>query len=229
MSEKVPGKVIYIGSIPYDQTEEQVLDVETASSAVRNLNNYSIGNRSLKCDFSNENSLSGSNGTGNNSGKGNNRSEDTLPPLPPGRSLRPGESYSDAISQTLQSLDPTRLNNLIRDVKQMSQKNPILMEELLAQCPQLSYALVETLLITQKASPEDITQILLGSAIQENQTNGDVPQVQEEEQIDEEKLALIKQVLEISDQELAQLPEDQRASILQIKENAQNGVYGGLI
>lgn len=25
MSEKVPGKVIYIGSIPYDQTEEQVL------------------------------------------------------------------------------------------------------------------------------------------------------------------------------------------------------------
>ena len=111
----------------------------------------------------------------------------------------------------------------------MSQKNPILMEELLAQCPQLSYALVETLLITQKASPEDITQILLGSAIQENQTNGDVPQVQEEEQIDEEKLALIKQVLEISDQELAQLPEDQRASILQIKENAQNGVYGGLI
>ncbi len=183
----------------------------------------------MKCDFSNENSLSGSNGTGNNSGKGNNRSEDTLPPLPPGRSLRPGESYSDAISQTLQSLDPTRLNNLIRDVKQMSQKNPILMEELLAQCPQLSYALVETLLITQKASPEDITQILLGSAIQENQTNGDVPQVQEEKQIDEEKLALIKQVLEISDQELAQLPEDQRASILQIKENAQNGVYGGLI
>lgn len=195
------------------------------------MNNYSIGNRSLRCDFSNENSLSstGGSGTGANSGKAN-RPEDTLPPLPPGRSLNPGETYSDSISKTLQSLDQTRLNNLIRDSKQMAQKNPILMEELLAQCPQLAYALVEALLITKKATPKDITQILLASAIPEN-TDDEATAVmqQEEEPLDEERLALIQQVLEISDEDLAQLPEDQRASIIQIKENAKSGVYGSLI
>jgi len=203
------------------------IDVETASSAVRNLNNYSIGNRSLKCDFSNENSLSSNNGNGG----GKPKQEDTLPPLPPGRSLNQGESYSDSISRSLQNLDQARLINLIRDAKQMSQKNPILMEELLAQCPQLSYALVETLLMTQKASPEDVAQILLNNPAQEAQApseQGDGVEVEEEE-LDEEKLALIKQVLEISEEDLAELPEDQRESILQIKANAKNGVYGNLI
>lgn len=84
-----PGRVIYVGSIPYDQTEEQILDIfrsvgpvvnfrlvfdkdsgkskgfgfveyhdaETAASAVRNLNNYPIGARNLKVDFSHETSI----------------------------------------------------------------------------------------------------------------------------------------------------------------------------
>lgn len=199
--------------------------METASSAVRNLNNYAIGNRVLKCDFSNENSLS-SNGNSNNI-SGRSRAEDSLPPLPPGKSLNGNESHTDAISNALKSLDETRLNNLIRDAKQMSQKNPILMEELLAQCPQLSYALVEALLMTQKATPEDVTQILLSNAVQESHSTGTEAQVEEE--LDDEKLALIKQVLEISDEDLAELPEDQRASILQIKENARSGIYGNLI
>lgn len=201
-------------------------DVETASSAVRNLNNYAIGNRVLKCDFSNENSLSSSNGNSSNN-TGRTRAEDSLPPLPPGKSLNGNESYTDAISNALRSMDETRLNTLIRDAKHMSQKNPILMEELLAQCPQLSYALVEALLMTQKATPEDVTQILLSNAVQESQAAGAESQVEEE--LDDEKLALIKQVLEISDEDLAELPEDQKASILQIKENAKSGMYGNLV
>lgn len=84
-----PGRVIYVGSIPYDQTEEQILDIfrsvgpvvnfrlvfdkdsgkskgfgfveyhdaETAASAVRNLNNYQIGSRYLKVDFSHETTI----------------------------------------------------------------------------------------------------------------------------------------------------------------------------
>jgi cleavage stimulation factor subunit 2 len=88
------GKVVYVGSIPYDQTEEQILDIfrsvgpvanfklvfdkdtgkskgfgfveyhdkETAASAVRNLNNFPIGSRNLRVDFSHEASLSGTKG-----------------------------------------------------------------------------------------------------------------------------------------------------------------------
>lgn len=89
MADTGPGRVIYVGSIPYDQTEEQILDIfrsvgpvvnfrlvfdkdsgkskgfgfveyhdaETAASAVRNLNNYQIGSRNLKVDFSHETSI----------------------------------------------------------------------------------------------------------------------------------------------------------------------------
>lgn len=90
MTEVRPGRVVYVGSIPYDQTEEQVLDifrsvgpvanfklvfdkdtgkskgfgfveyhdVETAASAVRNLNNFQTGSRSIRVDFSHETSIS---------------------------------------------------------------------------------------------------------------------------------------------------------------------------
>ncbi|CCH40779.1 Cleavage stimulation factor 64 kDa subunit [Wickerhamomyces ciferrii] len=209
-------------------------DVETASSAVRNLNNYSIGNRSLKCDFSNENSLS-SNGSSNNNNNNNNnnqKSNDTLPPLPPGIQLPQGLSYADSISKTLQSLDDTRKLTLIEDAKEMAKRNPSLMNELLTQCPQLSYALVETLLITGTSTPEDITKCLISnddSTVKQEEQTPEQSQQQEEEELDEEKLALIKQVLAISDEELAEIPEDQRASIVQIKENAKNGVYGNII
>lgn len=86
----LPSRVIYVGSIPYDQTEEQILDIfktvgpvanirlvfdkesgkskgfafveyvdpGSAASAVRNLNNYQIGSRNLKVDFSRETSVS---------------------------------------------------------------------------------------------------------------------------------------------------------------------------
>lgn len=99
-----PSRVIYIGSIPFDQTEEQILDIarsvgpvvsskllfdketgkskgyafieyddiETASSAVRNLNNYAIGNRYLKCNFSSEQAITNSGNNNNNNNNNNN-------------------------------------------------------------------------------------------------------------------------------------------------------------
>ncbi|OUM51539.1 hypothetical protein BVG19_g642 [[Candida] boidinii] len=105
-----PSRVIYIGSIPFDQTEEQILDiarsvgpvvsskllfdketgkskgyafieyadVETASSAVRNLNNYAIGNRYLKCNFSSEQAITNSGNNNNNNSNSNNNSNNNI-------------------------------------------------------------------------------------------------------------------------------------------------------
>lgn len=248
MSSKIPSKVIYIGSIPYDQTEEQVLDIarsigpvvnmkmmfdkdsgkskgfafveyhdiETASSAVRNLNNYNIGPRQLKCDFSTEQSLANSNNLINLNGKSR---KDELPPLPLGINLN-NETFAESISNTLRNLDSTRLTKLVDDSIAMSKKNPVLMEELLSQCPQLSYALVEALLTNNRISPDQVTGLLI------NRETKDEEIIQEE--LDDEKISLIKQVLEISDDDLKNLPEDQRNSILEIKQNYANGVYGTL-
>jgi cleavage stimulation factor subunit 2 len=57
-------------------------NVETVSSAVENLNNYSIGDRQVKFDFSLENTLSPA-GENNLSSK----NEDTLPLLSSGTAL----------------------------------------------------------------------------------------------------------------------------------------------
>lgn len=269
----MPGRVIYMGSIPYDQTEEQVLDiassigpvanlkmmfdkdtgrskgfafveyndVETASSAVRNLNNYSIGNRQLKCDFSSEQSLSSGNSNTNNNSTNNSNGlkhsrRDELPPLPSGITLSQGESYAESISRTLKGLDPVRQQKLIQEAIVMSKRNPVLMEQLLSQCPQLSYALVETLLVTNTAKPDAISQILLSNVKaeaqaqeqQQQQQQTQQQQQQQEEPLDEERIALIKQVIAIPDEDLQGLPEDQRLPILEIKQNYANGVYGTL-
>lgn len=261
MSEKIPRKVIYIGSIPFDQTEEQVLDIaqsigpvvnmkmmfdketgkskgyafieyadiETASSAVRNLNNYSIGNRHIKCDFSSDDNL-----TNTSSIIMQKKLEETLPPLPPGLILKNDESFSDSISNTLQSFDQIRLNNIIKDCHAMAVRNPVLFGELLAQCPQLSYAIVETLLLTNKVQPDQVSEILInnGGGVPSNDngsSNNNNSGSNEFEQLDQEKIALIKQVLQIPDSDLAALPQDQLASILEIKENARRGLYGSQI
>jgi cleavage stimulation factor subunit 2 len=201
-------------------------DVETASSAVRNLNNYSIGNRQLKCDFSRENTLSSA---GENSLRGKN--EDTLPPLPPGASLQPGQSYTDAITVAVSSLDKTRVEQIVTDVKKMASRNPVLMENLLAQCPQLSYAIVAALVQAGKTDTNVISQVFLNSnpeqplQQQHHQQQQQEPQ-QVQEKLSTEQIALIKEVLAIPDDEVHGLPEEQKVMILQIKEDYKNGVYG---
>ncbi|KAH3667928.1 hypothetical protein WICMUC_005141 [Wickerhamomyces mucosus] len=271
--EKKPGKVIYIGSIPYDQTEQQILDIarsigpvinlkmmfdketgkskgfafveykdiETASSAVRNLNNYSIGNRQLKCDFSTENSLSnGNNSNSNANSNTNSRKRDNLPPLPVGISLSNNQTYQDSISQALQSLDSIRLSNIIKDSIQTAKSHPKTLKILLKQCPQLTYAIVEALLMTGKVNNSEIATILTeqkseqieinnSETIKQDEIQQDNQIEIEEEELDEEKIQLIKQVLAIPLEDLQDLSEDQKASILLIKENYSKGAYGNLV
>jgi cleavage stimulation factor subunit 2 len=133
-------------------------------------------------------------------------------------------------------LDPVRQQKLIQEAIVMSKRNPVLMEQLLSQCPQLSYALVETLLVTNTAKPDAISQILLSNVKaeaqaqeqQQQQQQTQQQQQQQEEPLDEERIALIKQVIAIPDEDLQGLPEDQRLPILEIKQNYANGVYGTL-
>ncbi|KAH3687339.1 hypothetical protein WICPIJ_001683 [Wickerhamomyces pijperi] len=273
--ERKARKYIYIGSIPYDQTEQQVLeiantigpvvnmkmmfdketgkskgyafieykDVETASSAVRNLNNYTIGNRQLKCDFSTENSLTGngnnygsSNSNSNNSHIHSNKKRDQLPPLPTGVTLGPGENYQASIAQSLRSLDSHRLNTLIQDSIQASRSNPRLMKQLLQQCPQLAYAIVEGLLMSKSVGAEDIANLLQPSTDSnssttttkgnKNDSTNLIESGEVEEELDEEKIELVKQVLNIPQEELNDLPQEQREAILLIKGNYEKGIYG---
>ncbi|CDK27708.1 unnamed protein product [Kuraishia capsulata CBS 1993] len=260
MSE-LNGKVIYVGGIPYDQTEEQVLDIaksvgpvvntrlvfdketgkskgfafveyadeETASSAVRNLNNYMIGNRAIKCSFSNESFSNFSNGSNNIKGKRRTVTKDEIPPLPAGLEVmdpRP-ENLAGIVSSSLNNLDGNRLKNLINDAKIMSKSNPEMMVKLLKQNPQLSYALVQAALLLNLTDSKDIAGLLhnpgLANAPSAPQNNGSTTGgTSDFDEISEEQKQMIRQILAMTDEQIQQVPEDQRFLIVQLKQKYAN-------
>lgn len=214
------SKVIYITSIPYDKTEEQVLDIaksvgpvvsskllfdretgksrgvclveypdyETASSAVRNLNNFPVSGgdgskggmmrRYLKCNFASESTIirllngEGWNGGrgygGENSGDSRYELEREIPPLPAGVNVMDSsmDGLNAAIYQALANINEPRMKNLVRDAKVMSDDNPELMEVLLETHPQLIYALVQGAMLLNLASPAKIKELLAEQVVE---------------------------------------------------------------
>ena len=135
-------------------------DADSAASAVRNLNDHETMGRKLRVDFSHE-------GGGDDDGAPagytpqpaqppngtvvpimtTSQQSSTLPPLPPGVDLSPGLTCPDAISQTLSSLPPTQLLDIISQMKGLVMADPNKATELLKQAPQLSYAIFQALLL----------------------------------------------------------------------------------
>ena len=145
-------------------------DTDSASSAVRNLNNYEIMNRQLRVDFSNEqksgdddnNQTSSSHNSHATNGTNNYtaHSGSSLPPLPPGKDIPPGVTCTDAISRTLQTLPPSQLLDILGQMKTLATTDPQRATELLQQAPQLSYAVFQALLLMGLVSPEAIQSVI---------------------------------------------------------------------
>ncbi|KAI0008813.1 hypothetical protein F4779DRAFT_417438 [Xylariaceae sp. FL0662B] len=150
-------------------------DADSAASAVRNLNDYEIMGRKLRVDYSTEGRVDGDDNNNASAGYGqasNGTSHlpsqptpaGSLPPLPPGVSLPPGASATDAISQTLSALPPTQLLDILSQMKFLATTDPERATELLAQAPQLSYAIFQALLLMGLVSPEAIHSVVDTSA-----------------------------------------------------------------
>lgn len=229
-------KNVYIGNIPFDHTEEQVLEIaksvgpvidlkllfdpmtgksrgyafikygdhETAASAVRNLNNMAIGNRNIKCSFSNDNSAFPDSSNGN---------ADKLPALPLGIQLFNNQTIPQAISNALSGLDQRSAYQLMKEAKQMSEDNPTLMKKLLDQFPQLAHALVETSLLLNFTTPEIVKLCVNSKQL-------------ELESLTLDHVQLLKQVSQLSDPEIDSLTKDQKNIINKMKSEIANGSYG---
>lgn len=155
-------------------------DADSASSAVRNLNDHEIMGRKLRVDFSNEGGAGGNDDSGNRNNDRNNERNDNnnynqnptngsgdsssaggpLPPLPPGRELPAGVTCTDAISRTLNTLPPAQLLDILASMKQLASTDPSRATELLNQAPQLSYAIFQALLLMGLVGPEAINSVL---------------------------------------------------------------------
>ncbi|KAI1082986.1 hypothetical protein F5B20DRAFT_492331 [Whalleya microplaca] len=152
-------------------------DADSAASAVRNLNDYEIMGRKLRVDYSTEGRVDGDDNNNNNTSTGYGQTSNgtshlpsqptpagSLPPLPPGVTLAPGVSATDAISQTLSALPPTQLLDILAQMKFLATTDPERATELLAQAPQLSYAIFQALLLMGLVSPEAIHSVVDTSA-----------------------------------------------------------------
>ncbi|RYP16399.1 hypothetical protein DL767_010188 [Monosporascus sp. MG133] len=145
-------------------------DADSAASAVRNINDYEIMGRKLRVDYSTEGRVDGDDGGNNSSNAGAyNQSNGAsnppapagaLPPLPPGKELPPGVSAVDAISQTLKTLPPAQLLDILSQMKSLATTDPARATELLQQAPQLSYAVFQALLLMGLVSPEAIHAVV---------------------------------------------------------------------
>lgn len=244
-------------------------DPDSAASAVRNLNDYEVMGRKLRVDFSNEGhdedmpaSMGGSNtyngpGGGGASSNGpaaggvpmavssSNGGSSSLPPLPPGKDIPPGASATDEISRVLRTLPPMQLLDVLTQMKTLATNEPARATELLAQAPQLAYAVFQALLLMDLVSPETVQAV-----VEATPAAPVVPQQQQQQAPPpaqyggyQPELAppvaapppqqaapaaapaqddLIKQVLELPQAVIDQLPEAERTQLMQLR--AQ---YGG--
>ncbi|KIH91802.1 cleavage stimulation factor subunit 2 [Sporothrix brasiliensis 5110] len=241
-------------------------DPDSAASAVRNLNDYEVMGRKLRVDFSNEGhdedmpaSMGGSNtyggpGTGTSSNgpaastpmaaTGSSNGSSSLPPLPPGKDIPPGASATDEISRVLRTLPPTQLLDVLTQMKTLATNEPARATELLAQAPQLAYAVFQALLLMDLVSPEAIQAVVEATpavpVVPQQQAPPPPPPPPAAYAAYQPELAppvaappaaapaapgqdeLIKQVLELPQAVIDQLPEAERTQLMALRMQ-----YGG--
>lgn len=256
--QNLPSRVVYIGSIPYDQTEEQILDLcrnvgpvsnlkmmfdpqtgkskgyafveykdlESSASAVRNLNGYQFGSRLLKCGYATGTDIENNENNNNN----NNNMEDStslkFARLPAGVDVNINMTTpAMMISSELAKRNGDAQLGLLRNLQEWTRKNPEDAVDLLRECPQLSFVIAEILLTNGISNVDDLTQL----AVQRNETpeaggpGADIPQ---DPTIQNRQRELLRQVLQLSDGEIAVLPDDEKMSLWDLKQRATRGEFG---
>ncbi|KAH3901673.1 related to mRNA 3'-end-processing protein RNA15 [Saccharomycodes ludwigii] len=280
-----PSNIVYLGNIPFDQTEEQILDlcsnvgpvrglkmmfdpntgksrgfcfiefndINTSSSAVRNLNGYQLGSRTLKCGFSDEGSTSVTatavnNGRSNtNSGINNSANNNTGPnqKLPifsyQGKVVNCdniGIDINTTMTTPAMMLSSILANNYGKEkqlkvldlLKQESSEaeNSITLKLLLT-FPQLNFALAEILLSNGLSTVEDLSKLAITNNDSISDKNGSEEGKQNQEnprKYKKTQLGLLKQVLQLNDTDISMLPPDEKIIIYDLKQRAMKGDFG---
>jgi cleavage stimulation factor subunit 2 len=127
-------------------------DADSAASAVRNLNDYEVQGRKIRVDWPHNNEKNAAppnydQSTTFDGANGQSGAASGLPPLPPGTDLPPNLKCTDAISQTLNTLPPTQLLDVLTQMKSLAMSDPGKATELLKAAPQLSYAIFQALIL----------------------------------------------------------------------------------
>lgn len=135
-------------------------DPETALCAMRNLNGYEIGGRTLRVDSASTEKNMMSSGGPSTQGGGGQASlgaslRDQEAPGHQGEPMDPDKA-PEAISKAVASLPPEQMFELMKQMKACIQNNPQEARNMLLQNPQLAYALLQAqvfLFVKKRAPP----------------------------------------------------------------------------
>jgi len=188
--EKYAGltNVCFVGNLPYNCTEEQLVetfsqvghvlnarlvfdhatgrmkgfgfvefyDNETASSAVRNLSGLDMDGRILRVDHAEPEK------TGPTAGRVSTIPTSAALPtnLPTGVAVPPGMSATDSITQTLATMPPNQLLDIMSQMKSLVTTSPDQARALLNGQPQLTYALFQAMLMMKVVDPSVLQRML---------------------------------------------------------------------
>ena len=140
-------------------------DADQAASAVRNLNDFEIDGRKIRVDWPHNNEKDS---VPTNYDQANAppveglqaAAAGALPPMPPGVDLPPNLRATDAISQTLSTLPPPQLLDVLTQMKGLAISDPARATSLLKQAPQLSYAIFQALILMNLVDPKVLAQVV---------------------------------------------------------------------
>lgn len=139
-------------------------DADQAASAVRNLNDFEIQGRKIRVDYPHNNEKDSVPQDYQGPADGAAGQPPSLPPLPPGIEVPPNLKCTDAISQTLNTLPPSQLLDVLTQMKSLVTTDPARAQELLKQAPQLSYAIFQALILMNLVDPKVLGQVVEGTA-----------------------------------------------------------------
>lgn len=227
------SRSVYIGGIPFDYTEEQVMEIAQSVGPVSDLKllfdpvtgkskGYAFvrygDHETAASAVRNLNFMA----IGSRHLRCSYSSDaqmfpevtttDKLPSLPLGIQVF-NQDPELVVSQTLASLDRDTAVKIVKEAKQMSLENPALMKKLLDQCPQLSQALVEASLLIQ-ATTKDLVQFCVNR------------QQQALNELTYDHVELLRSVNKLGDKDLSGLDEDKVRVIKDIQEEISKGSYG---
>jgi cleavage stimulation factor subunit 2 len=143
-------------------------DADSAASAVRNLNDHEIQGRKIRVDWPHNNEkdsvpqdysqvntaapdMGGGLGPGPAPG---------LPPLPAGVDLPPNLKCADAISNTLKTLPPSQLLDILSQMKSLTMTDPETAKRLMKEAPQLAYAIFQALVLMNLVDPNVLATVV---------------------------------------------------------------------
>jgi cleavage stimulation factor subunit 2 len=141
-------------------------DADSAASAVRNLNDHEIQGRKIRVDWPHNNEkdsvpqdYSQVNNANDMTG-GPTGGPPALPPLPPGVDLPPNLKCADAISNTLKTLPPPQLLDILSQMKTLTMSDPETAKRLMKEAPQLAYAIFQALVLMNLVDPNVLATVV---------------------------------------------------------------------